>query len=693
VATNDVSGDLQFEEEPAGKTSFWRHTPGDLTQFIIDRTRQSILWVDITGKILYVNNTVRHTLGYSHREISHKNIFDITPTLTSKTWKMHWKMLRQKGSFSFESYHLRKDGSLVPVEVTANYLKHRGKEYNCVFALDISDRKQTDALIKSLVKSMVGVTGQECFDKIVAELCAHFNAECAIVGQISDKETVRILSMQIDGNKITKFEYPLRGTPSEQILKKGQNIYLHSVSSLFPADKELAKFKGEGYIGSPIIDRKGHLIGVICVISKRRIKVKDHWRDILNIIAARSAAEIERITNDEERKALDELVQNSQKLESLGLLAGGIAHDFNNIILAILGNANLARKNIDSPSAVNKYINEIESASILAAKLCKKMLVYSGAEILNIELINISDIVVEIANLLKTSITKKINIELNTDNNVPLINADAGQIRQVILNLITNASEAIGDCEGVIAISTGYLEHYIPDLMNGYIEELADEEGYCFIKVSDTGSGIDSYTAKKIFEPFFTTKGMGRGLGMASVLGIIRGHKGAIKFDSDVVAGTTFTVILPVQKIKTDAHTEVTTHKTEDTWRGAGAVLLVDPDRLIRKINNKMLKSIGYDVLTASDNQEIKTILKDKTLGVVCCLIDMAFLRTLDKKKIHDIYKICENIPILISSSCNNQEFVDDLNIKGSVEIIQKPFSLSTLTAKIRDTLKKAQKD
>jgi PAS domain S-box-containing protein len=231
---------------------------------------------------------------------------------------------------------------------------------------------------------------------------------------------------------------------------------------------------------------------------------------------------------EEESHKLEAQVLQAQKLESLGVLAGGIAHDFNNLLMAILGNADLALSELSPVSPACDSIREIEAASRRAAELCRQMLAYSGKGRFIVKAVNLNDLVQEMAHLLRISISKKVVLKFNFDPDLPAIQADATQMRQVVMNLLTNSSEAIGDRSGVIAISSGHRYCVPTDLTSAYLQETLPEGNYAFLEVADTGSGMGKDTLNRLFDPFFTTKFQGRGWVMAAVLGM----SGALRSDS-----------------------------------------------------------------------------------------------------------------------------------------------------------------
>ena len=249
--------------------------------------------------------------------------------------------------------------------------------------------------------------------------------------------------------------------------------------------------------------------------------------------------------SEEERLAFERRMQQTQKLESLGVLAGGIAHDFNNLLMGILGNADLALSKSPPESPVRAYIRNIDTAAQRAADLANQMLAYSGKGRFVVEPIDLSRLVEEMGHLLATVISKRAALRYRLAADLPPVEADATQLRQVVMNLITNASDALGDEEGVITVATGVVEIDPAGTAPRSSGAPLPPGTYVFIEVSDTGCGMDPATRARIFDPFFTTKQTGRGLGLAAVLGIVRGHRGALRVSSEPGQGTTFTVLFP----------------------------------------------------------------------------------------------------------------------------------------------------
>ena len=395
---------------------------------------------------------------------------------------------------------------------------------------------------------------------------------------------------------------------------------------------------------------------------------------------------IERRQIQEDRKKLEEQVQHVQKLKSLGVLAGGIAHDFNNILMAILGNTGLALAALSPVSPARTNLIEIEKASRRAADLCKQMLAYSGKGRFVVEAIDLSELVQEMAHMLEVSISKKAVVRYDFADNLPAIDADATQMRQVVMNLITNASEAIGEKNGVISICTGAMHCDRAYLSESYLDDDLGEGVYSYVEVSDTGCGMDGETRSRLFDPFFTTKFTGRGLGLSAVLGIIRGHKGAIKVYSEAGEGATFKALFPA----VDRTPVRAAGKAEDgavVQQNSGTILLVDDDESVRTVGKGMLERVGFDVLTAAHGREAVAVFRDHTERVDCIVLDLTMPQMDGEEAFRELRRIRKDVPIIMSSGYNEEEVTRRFLGKGIAGFIQKPYRSEELVAMIRELL------
>ena len=393
----------------------------------------------------------------------------------------------------------------------------------------------------------------------------------------------------------------------------------------------------------------------------------------------------ERRLAEAERRRFDAQVQHAQKLESLGVLTGGIAHDFNNLLTAIGGNIQLALTDPAAGAPARECLNDALQASSRAAGLIKQMLAYAGRSQFEVKPVDLRTVVEEMVQMLRVSISRKATLRFDFAPALPLVEADAVQLRQVVMNLVVNAAEALGDNGGGITVSTNVTECDRAALADAGLNEDLPEGRYVQLTVEDTGCGMDPDTRSKIFEPFFTTKFTGRGLGLSAVLGIVRGHQGGINVVSEPGRGTTFTIFLPASSAAPESLGEDVLLPIE--WRGQGTVLLVDDELSIQRTGSRMLERLGFSVLTASDGREALKILGDQSREIVCVLLDLVMPVMDGEETFYELRRLRSDVPVLLSSGHDEQEATRRFSGRGLAGFMQKPYSLESLARKMRDAL------
>jgi len=394
----------------------------------------------------------------------------------------------------------------------------------------------------------------------------------------------------------------------------------------------------------------------------------------------------ERKRSEEVRERAEEQTREAQRMESLGVLAGGIAHDFNNLLMTILGNADITLMETPPLASSRANINEIIKASRRAAELCAQMLAYAGKGKFVTRMVNVNDLIAGMSKMFETSVSKKVSLSYEFGQNLPAVQADHTQLRQVLMNLLINASEAIGSQEGTITVSTGLLhcdQGYFQSTLTGVGRPEGD---YVFLEVRDTGSGIKTEAVSKIFEPFYTTKFTGRGLGLPAVQGIVNSHNGAIKVHSEEGKGTVFTILLPAVGV---ADGQVVLSGDGEKPR-SGAILLVDDEESIRLMTSKMLRVIGYDVISVPDGEQALRVIKAREQSLACVLLDLNMPVMNGEDTYREIRKIDMALPVIISSGYGEQEISEKFSEKGILGVLRKPYQMAALRRKIEDTLKLA---
>ncbi|HYC77954.1 MAG TPA: response regulator [Planctomycetota bacterium] len=381
---------------------------------------------------------------------------------------------------------------------------------------------------------------------------------------------------------------------------------------------------------------------------------------------------------EEERAKLEAQVQHAQKLESLGVLAGGIAHDFNNLLVGILGNAGLALKELSPESPARGTVRAIETAAQRAADLTRQMLAYSGKGRFVVQPLDLSALVEEMAHLLKVSISKQATLKYSFSRDLPPVIADATQLRQVVMNLITNASDALGDRPGVISVATGAMDVDRGYLRATYLAEDLPGGRYVFLEVADTGCGMDETVRERIFDPFFSTKFTGRGLGLAAVLGIVRGHRGAIRVYSEVGRGTTFKVLFPAS----DAAARPPVADAERPARSkprSGAVLVADDEPAVREFAARVLSEAGYEVIEAQDGADAVARFREAPARFVAVLLDMTMPKLSGADAFREMRRLRPDVQVILSSGYNEQDATQHFIGKGLAAFLQKPYRSDAL--------------
>jgi PAS domain S-box-containing protein len=389
------------------------------------------------------------------------------------------------------------------------------------------------------------------------------------------------------------------------------------------------------------------------------------------------------IQREEERIEIARQMLETQKLESLGVMAGGITHDFNNLLTPILGDAQLALLDLPPDSPVRPRIEQIHHAAKRAAALTRQMLAYSGQTPISIEPLSVSRLVEEMGQLLEGTVSGKAALIYDLSDDLPAVEADIAQLSQVVMNLITNATEAVREGAGRITLRTGAVEAEKVDRSSviGDCEPVAGN--YVFFEVIDDGCGMDAETQSKIFDPFFTTKFTGRGLGLAAVIGIVRSHGGLIEIDSEVGRGTRFRVLFPAAQ-KIAAATRPRTAPPVEEWRASGTVLVVDDDEGVRDLLDVTLRRAGFTVLLASDGREGVDLFRLHADEICVVVLDRTMPDIGGEDAFDEIRRIRPDVRIMLISGYSEERAAWHFIDKGLDAFMHKPFEPSVLLEKIR---------
>jgi len=376
-----------------------------------------------------------------------------------------------------------------------------------------------------------------------------------------------------------------------------------------------------------------------------------------------------------EAEASEARTRHVQKLESIGVLAGGIAHDFNNLLHVVLGNADLARLHLPEASLAREHLDEVVRATQRAAELTQQLLAYSGRGAVETRQLNLSDEVRDMATLLRTAISKQAALVWDLATDLPAISADPTQVRQVVMNLITNASDALGDASGAITLRTGRAD----DPRAG-----SDPHDFVFLEVTDSGCGMDTGTLQRIFDPFFSTKFSGRGLGLAAVMGIVETHQGHIRIRTAPGEGTSFRILFPaVGDLAPDAERP---RSSGADWRGRGTVLLAEDEEGVREVVGRMMERMGFRVLPAQDGVAALEALERHGAAVTTVLLDVSMPRMGGSEVLRRIRQTRPELPVILMSGYTEQEVASKLlnGDEAATGFLQKPFLPEDLASVLR---------
>ena len=392
----------------------------------------------------------------------------------------------------------------------------------------------------------------------------------------------------------------------------------------------------------------------------------------------------ERRRAEQERQALTARIERSQRLESLALLAGGIAHDFNNLLMGVMGHASLLEEQLPRESDLAESARQIGVAADRAAGLANQMLTYSGRALVAPKPLDLARLVREVTGLVRTSIPRNVAIRFELGEDLPPVAGDSGQLGQLVLNLITNAAEAIGDQHGEITLRTQVMQAGEQALRAAGVEADLAPGRYVLLDVLDTGPGMDEATRSRVFEPFFTTRFTGRGLGLAAALGIARGHGGTITVESAPGRGARFTALLPAQEAP---EAQPTTPPPDSQWEARGTVLVVDDEELVRDVTRNILEQSGFAVLTAESGREGVETFRAQAATIDAVVLDMMMPDMGGEEVYAEIRSIRPGAPIVVSSGYTREDVTSRLASEGPVTFVQKPYQPAALTAALRAVL------
>jgi two-component system cell cycle sensor histidine kinase/response regulator CckA len=623
----------------------------------------AIFHIGLDGIIESWNPGAQRIFGFSADEIvgRHGSILFVPEDVFRGEPEREAKFAAETGRAQDSRWHLRKDGSRFWANGVMVGLRDRAGALLGLAKIvrDDSGMKQSEELLQYQLNlaDAIASNAAEALFLVDSEGRTTFANPSAVqmFGWSHEELIGQFFHAKLHNRRPDGSPYPISECPHTQVLVSGQtsrgqdDFFMHKDGRMLPVTCSTAPIKGDGAIA-----------GAVLVV-----------RDV-----------------SEERDA-EEALRQSQKLESIGVLAGGIAHDFNNLLTGIMGNAGLARRAILSghKERAANLLQDVLKASERAADLTRQLLAYAGKGQFVIQAVDLGKLVTEVSTLIRASISKKITLVMDIPDECPPIEGDRTQLQQLVMNLVINGGEAIGDAPGTLTLGIR-TEHFTERRERIRTQGFPIFAGdYVRVDVTDTGAGMDKETRKRIFEPFFTTKFLGRGLGLSAALGIVRGHRGTIGVTSEPEKGTTFTILLPVLHAPQHPRRSAPEISLERDFQGAGTVLVADDDPMVRSLAASVLRESGYTVELADDGIQAVERLRELGPKVSLVLLDLTMPKLAGAEAAVELRRLQPDIPIVAMSGYGDIEVMERFSGARIDDYLPKPFSPEQLAAKVRDAL------
>ena len=626
---------------------------------LFEQSPDGIALVDpTTFELHYFNDAACRDLGYTREEFARLTVQDLDPIEDLAMIRERTRSLIDTGSVAFESIHSTKQGEPRNVEVRLQFVTIAGRSLVSSIYHDITERKQSEAALKA---------SEEKFRTFVE----------------SSFDVIFVLNAEGVFQFVSPSWEKHFGYPAADVIGHNFKPLIHPEDAPL-CSEYLIKVLTTGESGTSPPYRVKHADGSWRTFTANGTSYVDNNGTLLYIGVGHDISDQKRA--EDERIELERKLLHSQKLESLGVLTGGIAHDFNNLLTAILGNLDLALMRLPQSSPVRNNIEQSMLASRRASDLTRQMLAYSGKGLFELKEIDLNEIVRDNIDLFKAVVPRNVSFLASAESTLLPIMADPGQIQQVVMNLITNAVEALGANKGVVILSTGVSTCDDRCIRKSLLEEKPSPGKFVYIEVSDNGCGMDDETQRRLFEPFFTTKFTGRGLGMAATQGIVRTHRGIILLESTMGEGTTFRILLPaIERTKTQSLVTI-----DRPLPGArllaermGKILVVDDEECVRTLAADYVQYLGFETIEACDGYEALELYRQHADDIDLVILDLAMPNMDGVTAFLELKKIRPDVRVILSSGYNEQAVAEQFTKEKPDCFIQKPFQLKELESKI----------
>lgn len=654
----DVTELREAQETLRGRESYYRG--------LFESSNDAFMIFEPEGeRILSVNERACAMYGYTPEELTRMSMENLSTDVGRGRARIEATVAAGKHD-EFITQHVRRDGTLIDVEIRAAVIEHGGRRVILSVNRDVTERRQAqERLEESEARSRMMLDN---VDVVVWE---------------GEPETFRFTYVNGRAEALTGF------TVAEWLEPGFWAAQLH------PEDRDwaLSYCAASTALGEPhqfeyrLVAKDGRVLWLRDIVSVERREARPtRVRGVMVDITAMKRAE-------EEQKRLDEQLMQAQKLESLGVLVGGVAHDFNNLLAGVLGNAGVAIRGLAPDDPARRNLEQIQAAAARAADLTRNMLAYAGEGQITPRPADLRALVRETLTLVSGSIARSATVRVKTDEPLLLVECDAAQVSQVVMNLVLNASDALGSKSGTIQIRTGVGVPGEEDLRRAFPAGWAGGGEMVFLEVSDTGCGMAQELVPRIFDPFFTTKFAGRGLGLAAVLGIVRGHGGAISVTSEPEAGSTFRVWFPAIAGTLGQTVEMPgpmpTAATAAQGQTLGTVLVVDDERMVLDMVAAVLESAGFAVIKASGGAEALRLLSTAgTEGtgrsIDGVLLDLT-MPEMDGEQVLKAMRVASpKTPVVLMSGYGERQVLERLAGVEVKSFLAKPFRVEDLIATAR---------
>ncbi len=634
---------------------------------LFDQIRFGIVTIDESGRILDCNRAISAILGFEREELIGKRILHRTHPDDREADQALWEELLNgaRDSYTIEKRYLHKDGHIVYGRMT------------CIAMRDANGQ------ITFLARLIEDLSAQRAAE-------AEAEAGRRLLQDIIDQIPALIFVKDVAGRYLIVNERLARFAgyrPQDMIGKADEDLFPPALAEYYRAfDREVIESRR-----SIQRDDDRWTADGLTAFTTIKFPLFDHVGNIYGV-AGVALDVTERRQLELERQRIEQQLREAQRLESLGAMAGGIAHDFNNLLVGVLGNVSLALSETPADHPMHTLLVQIEQAALRATELTNHLLTYTGRHQPEMQRIDLKQTVEEMEHLLRSMIPHRIELVFVPATTPLPIEANIAQVRQVLMNLAINAAEAING-SGVVTITTGLRELCAHELSSMQIGADQPPGQYAALTVQDTGQGMDETTKARIFDPFFSTKFTGRGLGLATVNGIVRAHRGALELVTAPGQGTTFTVYWPLvtspptQEEMSPPSQSAPVQTTSTNVGVNSTVLVVDDEPAVRHVAQRMLHRLGFTVYDAGSSDEALAIMREHGERITLALIDLTMPGMTGDELADTLLKQCSTLRIILTSGFSQQEVPAHLRATGKVSFLAKPFTMNTLSQAINTAL------